>query len=308
MQKVIERILNLLAYLLTVGRPVTADEIRHTVAGYDRDNDVAFHRTFERDKDLLRRLGIPIEREATDVFEVEFGYVVHDDNYALQDPGLTDEERTALSLAVQAVGFGGRPLGQEALMKLGGAVGSLDGTQLGADLGERAERAAEAFNAVSERRFLTFTYRGTTRTIRPYGLVHRRGHWYLVGSGGSEDSVRVYRLDRATDLLLGDVADAFAPPVDLNPADEVLHHPWDAGEGADIATVVFDEEVAWIAERELGGRAAITQRVDGSIEAEIEIAAPEAFLGWLVGFEEQAELVAPPELRRRFISYVGSAR
>jgi predicted DNA-binding transcriptional regulator YafY len=308
MQRVIERILNLLAYLLTVERPVTADEIRNTVAGYDRDNDSAFHRTFERDKDLLRGLGIPIEREATDVFEVEFGYVVSDDNYALRDPGLTDEERTAVSLAVQAVGFGGRSAGQEAVMKLGGAVGSLEGTQLGADLGERAETVAEAFRAVSERRALTFFYRGDRRTIHPYGLVHRRGHWYLVGSGGGEDEVRVYRLDRATDLESGERADAFAPPVDLNPADAVLHHPWDAGEGTDIATVVFDKGVAWIAERELGTRAAITHRADGSIEAEIGVAAPEAFLGWLVGFEEQAELVAPADLRRRFVSYVGGAR
>jgi proteasome accessory factor B len=308
MQKVIERILNLLAYLLTVERPVTADEIRHTVAGYDRDSDAAFHRTFERDKDLLRRLGIPIEREATDVFEVEFGYVVHDDNYALQDPALTDEERTALSLAVQAVGFGGRPSGQEALMKLGGSVGSLEGTQLGADLGERADAVAEAFSAVSERRLLTFAYRGHPRTIRPYGLVHRRGHWYLVGSGDVEDETRVYRLDRATDLQIGGRAKAFDTPVGLNPADEVLHHPWDAGDGAEVATVVFDEEVAWIAERELGSRATITHRTDGSLEAEIEVAAPAAFLGWLVGFEDQAELTAPPELRRRFISYVADSR
>ncbi len=308
MQKVIERILNLLAYLLTVERPVTAVEIRNTVAGYDRDNDSAFHRTFERDKDLLRRLGIPIEREATDVFEVEFGYVVHDDDYALQDPDLTDEERTALSLAVQAVGFGGRPAGQEALMKLGGVVGSLEGTQLGADLGERADMVADVFNAVSERRLLTFDYRGATRTVRPYGLVHRRGHWYLVGSGDSVDTTRVYRLDRATALETGNRSDAFDPPVDLNPADEVLHHPWDAGDGADIATVVFDQEVAWIAERELGSRAAISRRSDGSIEAKIEIAAPPAFLGWLVGFEEHAELTAPPELRTRFISYVEDVR
>ena len=308
MQKVIERILNLLAYLLTVERPVTADEIRHTVAGYDRDSDAAFHRTFERDKDLLRRLGIPIEREATDVFEVEFGYVVRDDNYALQDPGLTDEERTALSLAVQAVGFGGRPSGQEALMKLGGSVGSLEGTQLGADLGERADTVAEAFSAVSERRFLTFAYRGHPRTIRPYGLVHRRGHWYLVGSGDGEDETRVYRLDRATDLQIGGRAKAFDTPVGLNPADEVLHHPWDAGQGAEIATVIFDEEVAWIAERELGSRATISHRTDGSLKAEIEVAAPAAFLGWLVGFEDKAELTAPPELRRRFISYVADAR
>ena len=39
MKNVIERILNLLAFLLTVNRPVTAEEIRSTVAGYDQAND-----------------------------------------------------------------------------------------------------------------------------------------------------------------------------------------------------------------------------------------------------------------------------
>lgn len=189
-------------------------------------------------------------------------------------------------------------------MKLGGAVGSLEGTQLGADLGERADAVAEAFGAVSERRMLTFSYRGRTRRIRPYGLVHRRGHWYLVGSGDDADEVKVYRLDRASALKSGDRAGAFSLPDGLNPADEVLHHPWDAGDETETATVVFDEAVAWIAERELGSRATITHHEDGSIEAEIDVAAPAAFLGWIIGFEERAEITAPPDLRRRFISYV----
>lgn len=304
MQKVIERILNLLAYLLTVDRPVTADEIRHTVAGYDRERDAAFHRTFERDKDLLRRLGIPIEREATDVFEVEFGYVVHDDRYALEDPGLTDEERTALALAVQAVGFGGRPSGQEALMKLGGAVGSLDGTELGADLGEQAETVAAAFAAISERRILSFGYRGRDRRVRPYGLVHRRGHWYLVAADIESEDVKVYRLDRTTALTAGDQEGAFTPPDGFRPADAVLHHPWDAGPDAATASVAFDGEVAWIAERELGPNAAIERGSDGSITATLEIAEPAAFLGWMVGFEDQAEILSPADLRTRYLSLV----
>jgi len=304
MQKVIERILNLLAFLLTVDRPVTADEIRHTVAGYDRDSDTAFHRTFERDKDLLRRLGIPIEREATDAFEVEFGYVVHDDRYALDDPGLTDEERTALALAVQAVGFGGRPSGQEALMKLGGAVGSLEGTELGADLGEQAEVVAAAFSAVSERRVLSFSYRGRGRRVRPYGLVHRRGHWYLVASDIGSDDVKVYRLDRADALEVDARAAAFLPPKDFDPAEAVLHHPWDAGREAALATVEFDEDVAWIAERELGPNTPIERRPDGSICASVDVAAPAAFLGWLIGFEDKAEIVEPAELRLRYLELV----
>lgn len=304
MQKVIERILNLLAFLLTADRPVTAQEIRHTVAGYDRDSDTAFHRTFERDKDLLRRLGIPIEREATDVFEVEFGYVVHDDQYALADPGLTDEERTALALAVQAVGFGGRPSGQEALMKLGGAVGSLEGTELGADLGDQADTVALAFAAISERRLLFFDYRGRERRVQSYGLVHRRGRWYLVGAEVGNDDVKVFRLDRAEGPETGDQADEYTLPRNVNPAQAVLQQPWDAGDDRTVATVVFDEDVAWIAEREIGSAAAIDRKADGSVVATVEVAATEAFLGWLVGFEDRAEIVDPATLRDRYLVMV----
>ncbi len=87
MKRVIERLLNLLAFLLTAGRPVSAEEIRLTVAGYDQENDEAFRRMFERDKDLLRNMGIPLELRPTDVWEVEFGYVVPRDEYELPDPG-----------------------------------------------------------------------------------------------------------------------------------------------------------------------------------------------------------------------------
>jgi proteasome accessory factor B len=306
MQKVIERILNLLAFLLTVNRPVTADEIRNTVAGYDRDSDAAFHRTFERDKALLRRLGIPIEREATDVFEVEFGYVVDNDQYALADPGLSDEERVALSLAVQAVGFGGRPFGQEALMKLGGSAGGTEGTQLGADLGEQADAVATAFAAISERRILAFDYRAVPRRVRPFGLVHRRGHWYLVASEAATGAVKVFRLDRASSLEADQERNEFMPPAGFRPAEWVVRNPWDAGEESTVATVRFDRDVAWIAERELGSRAAITPGSDGSIEAEIEVAAPSAFIGWLIGFGDQAEIVGPDDLRAQLVSLVSA--
>ena len=115
MQKVIERILNLLAFLLTAARPVTADEIRMTVAGYDQDSDDAWRRMFERDKDLLRRLGIPLETLPTDAWGVEHGYAVPRGRYALPDPDLSDEERTALWLAAKVVRLGGGPPGPDAL-------------------------------------------------------------------------------------------------------------------------------------------------------------------------------------------------
>ena len=50
MQNVVERVINLLIYLLDSPNPVTADQVRQTVAGYGEQSDDAFHRMFERDK------------------------------------------------------------------------------------------------------------------------------------------------------------------------------------------------------------------------------------------------------------------
>ena len=96
MKNVLERLINLLVMLLTSSRPLPAEEIRRTIPGYSSDSDDAFHRMFERDKDLLRGIGIPIELRPTDGWEVEHGYVVDPGKYRLADPGLTDEERAAL--------------------------------------------------------------------------------------------------------------------------------------------------------------------------------------------------------------------
>jgi predicted DNA-binding transcriptional regulator YafY len=108
-------------------------------------------------------------------------------------------------------------------------------------------------------------------------------------------------------LAAGDRAGAFVPPDGFNPAEAVLHHPWEAGRDAASASVVFDEEVAWIAERELGPSAAIERGLDGSITATVEIAEPAAFLGWLVGFEDRAEIVEPVDLRERYLLLVGGS-
>jgi proteasome accessory factor C len=121
------------------------------------------------------------------------------------------------------------------------------------------------------------------------------------------EDVKVYRLDRTTSLAAADPAGAFAPPDGFTPADAVLHHPWDAGPDTENASVVFDEAVAWIAERELGPNAVIERGPDGSIRATVEIAEPAAFLGWLIGFEDQAEIVEPPDLRARYLLLVGES-
>lgn len=303
MKRVIERLLNLLAFLLTAGRPVSADEIRMTVAGYDQDNDEAFRRMFERDKDLLRNMGIPLELAPTDVWEVEFGYVVPRDEYELPDPGLTDEERAALWLSAQVVRLGGQPSGPEALLKLGGGAMSGAGEPLAADLGESAASLVVAFQSISERRLLSFDYRGRRRRVQPYGLLHQRGHWYLAASEGGE--TRAYRVDRGSEFSVEGPPQAFERPAGFRIRDALPSLPWQAGDEDLEAVVLFDAEVAWWARRQLAEPA--VAQPDGSLEARIRVANPTAFIGWLLAFEEHAEIIGPEELRSQLLQLVGES-
>ena len=119
MQSVVERVINLLIYLLESLAPVTADQIRQTVPGYDQSSDEAFHRMFERDKDVLRKLGVPLDRQAMDAWEIDFGYTVDPARYAIADPHLTEEEMAALSLASRMVRLGEEAPAWKAYASLG---------------------------------------------------------------------------------------------------------------------------------------------------------------------------------------------
>jgi predicted DNA-binding transcriptional regulator YafY len=306
MQRVIERILNLLAFLLTAGRPVTAEEIRHTVAGYGQEGDEAFRRTFERDKDLLRSLGIPLRLAFTDRWEVEQGYLVPPDEYALVDPGLTDEERAALWLAAQVVRVGGLSSEPAALFKLGGAPPVGPGEPLGADLGSVSADLPLLFGAVTEAREIAFSYLGKARRLHPYGLVHRSGHWYLVGPPAGEKEVRTFRVDRLTDLRVGRRPRAFERPPGFRATDAVPGTPWEAGEGDLEVTVRFAPEVAWWAQQQVGSEASVVQQADGSLVIRLPVSSVQAFISWMIGFEDAAEVLAPAEVRRRLLEHVGA--
>ena len=306
MHKVIERILNLLAFLLTANRPATADEIRSTVAGYDQDSDEAFHRMFERDKDLLRRLGIPLELAPTDGWQVEHGYVVDPNTYALPDPGLTDEERTALWLAAEVVRVGGQVAAPDALFKLGGAPMTASGEPLAASLTEGSEDLGTAFLAIAERRLLGLTYRGRARQVSPFGLVHRRGHWYLVAE--DDGVVKVFRMDRASEVTAGEETGAFARPPGFRASSFIPETPWEAGAEEMTAHIRVDAEIAWWARRQIGARGKVTELPNRGIEAELPVANPEAFIGWLLSFDDKAELLGPPEMRRRLVDRVAEGK
>ena len=71
----IERLLNLTAVLLDTERPLTAQEIRSQVEGYGVE-DSGFNRMFERDKDDLRSMGVPIEVRPSPADPGTDGYLI----------------------------------------------------------------------------------------------------------------------------------------------------------------------------------------------------------------------------------------
>ncbi len=302
MRKVLERQINLLAMLLTTTRPILADEIRRTIPGYSEDSDEAFHRMFERDKDLLRGIGIPLELRATDGWEVDYGYVVDPDQYRMPDPGLTDEERAALLLAAQMVRLGGEPAAPEAILKLGGAHTTGAVEPLAADLGLGAETLGEVLRAVNDKRIIVFDYRGAVRRIAPFGLGHRRGHWYVVG--GTNQGQRTYRIDRMEKISVGGDKDAFARPPDFHLKAVLDGLTWDGPEEMrTTASVRFAPEVAWWAARQLGADQTDIDS-DGFITVTVPVSNRGSFISWVLSFGDRAEVLGPEELRAAVVNRV----
>jgi predicted DNA-binding transcriptional regulator YafY len=301
MQNVVERVLNLLIYLLESPVPVTSNDVRNTVHGYADQSDEAFHRMFERDKNVLRRLGVPLKMEALDAWEIDDGYTVDPDEYAIPDPRLNQEERLALSVAARMVRLGGTEAGVGAIIKLGGMERG-DGLEpLGADLGEGAEMLGDLFGAVSDRRKVELTYRGHLRPVEPYGIAHRRGHWYLVGN--TPEGERMYRVDRIESLDVGDRPDAFKKPKGFDIKKAVDSQPWETGSDPVVSTRIrFEAEVAWWAARSLG----LTEPRD-ELTATVEVTNRDAFVGWVLSFGSSAEVADPPEMREAVAARVTEA-
>lgn len=308
-----ERLLNLIALLLETRRPLSAQEIRDTVPGYGQQQWEAFKRMFERDKEELREMGIPVELRPTDAWESEEGYRIPKERYYLPDLQLSEEEVAALSLAAGLLRMHDPGAVRAALLKLAGDVQMPAEISpppwLGVDLGLAVPGLSRAFAAVAERRRISFTYRTReverARTMDPYGLVHRRGEWYVVGRDHASGEVRSFRLDRiAGGLHLVDPSgpgSEFDVPEGFRPQAALEAPPFTQGEAVTTARVRFAPSTAWWVEREAPWLR-LEWAADGTAEADIEVTQVSGFLGWVLWFGEGAELLGPQELREQLRS------
>ena len=176
-----ERLLNLVICLLYTRKPLSKAKIRDAVPQYGSSaSDEAFDRMFERDKDELRELGIPLVTEPYDIlFDDEPGYRIDRREYALPEISFAPDELAVLGLASRAwtqASLAG-PAAQ-ALRKLEAAgVERDDSSLIGiVPMVRTVEPAFEAVkDAVLARTAMAFTYRtaGTSQVATRPAVGHR---------------------------------------------------------------------------------------------------------------------------------------
>ena len=202
-----ERLLNLLITLLVSRSYVTKERIRSVVEQYRDAGDEAFEKMFERDKDELRSLGVPIEvGHVSRAFEDEPGYRIERAAFELPEIDLEPDEAAVIGLAARVWQHAGLASAtSDALVKLKAAGVSVDRAALDTVAPQLtvSEPAFEAFwAAVQERTPVTFGYRTassadtTQRHLQPWGVASSRGRWYVVGLDTDRDAPRVFRLSR----------------------------------------------------------------------------------------------------------------
>ena len=229
----VERLMNLVIALLSTRNYLPAERIRKTVLGYaDCPTDEAFSRMFERDKNELRDLGIPLETGRVSRLDSTEGYRITRDAYALPDIELTADEAAAVAVAVQL--WQSPELitaTQGALLKLRAAGVDVDTPDISVSIESASAlpgiRGSESvlgilLSAIDSGQAVQFQHRSSrvepysTRTVEPWGVVTDRGRWYLVGKDRDRDAVRTFRVSR-----IGAEVTPIGPPGAVRKPDDV---------------------------------------------------------------------------------------
>lgn len=299
-----ERLFSLVLALLATETGLTKNEILSTVQGYRQryvqgGDNANLERQFERDKDDIRDLGVPLETLDS---PGEVGnnqtlrYRIPKGAYELpRDVEFSSEETALLNLAAMVWREGSLSgESRRALLKLRSLGVAVDEPVLG--YAPRIRLRDAAFDpldaAIRKHVRVRFAYlkpgeeRATDRDVIPLALVQYQGRWHLSAERDGEK--RVYLLRR----IVGPVTTgkAFAMPAGDHAAEALadLEAVWDRNvaelrvePGSDAATRLANRDGA-----EVTGDRAVVHFVDLNILADE-----------LSGFGPEVLVVAPPELR-----------
>jgi proteasome accessory factor B len=214
-----ERLVNLVVALMATEQGLTKDTILSSVAGYREQYEAgaskdALEKMFERDKENLRGLGVPIETigDRSDPDDLrEARYRVPTAEYALpEDISFSPAEVALLNIAGSV--WGSESLSADArsgLRKIRALGIAVDEPIIGYAPRIRARDAAfpALQRAIEQCRVVTFSYlrpgdaRSRERRIRPLALLEYEARWHVFGFDLTMDAERTFLLSR----IVGDV-------------------------------------------------------------------------------------------------------
>lgn len=313
-----ERLLNLVILLLVARTYVSKERIRESIEDYaSSPNTDAFEKKFERDKDELRALGIPIELGHLDrFFEDEVGYRIARDAFELPELDLGPDEVAVLGLAARVWQHAGlASTTSDALLKLRAAGYDVDREAL--DTVQPTLPADDPafdalYRATVERRRVRFDYRrpgetsARTRHVEPWGVITARQRWYVVGHDLDRDGPRMFRLARIVSEVTtqgGPSAFEVPPGTDLQ---ELARR---------LSPIERRVEVVVLART---GRAVGLRRIATTVDEGVRAGwdrlhlqvAGDAVVSLVLGFGDDVILESPAEmraeLRSRLEAFVGS--
>ena len=305
-----ERLLNLVILLLVARNYTSKEQIRQLMEPYRASSDEAFDRMFERDKDDLRALGIPLETGFVDkFFEDEHGYRIKRDAFELPAIDFAADEVAVLGLAARVWRHAGLAAAtSDALVKLKAAGLSFDREQL-----EQVQPTLVAeepafesmWQATVHRTPVQFDYSragqrdATTRHVEPWGVVTAQGRWYVAGLDTDRGEPRLFRLSRIVSAVEPTgVPGSFTVPegTDLRALSESL-----APRVPDSSAVVLARSGA---ANGLRRRAAVSATgvtgPDGTLgwdQLEVPYVSETDFAGELLGYADAVVVESPQELR-----------
>lgn len=310
------RQLSLVAFLMSMNRPITARDVRESVEGYSHMGDDAFARRFYADRTELKELGLPLNSTRDDDTGEEL-YTLSARQYLLPNLDLTDREVTALHSCLSLLdgqfayaeplrlALQNLTLGRENPMT-DPALASTEVKLTGSDYSpEVAARISKLETAITKRRTITFNYftmgRGEDedRVVNPYALVWNGGQWYLVGWSHEREAVRQFRLSR----IQGEIKFTsrkerdFEVPADFDATEYRTRPTWQFGESAGEADLWVDPSAAWWVERSFERAGEVVERHDdGSVTFRTWFASSSWLVGWILGMNGLVRPLGPSEV------------
>lgn len=300
-----ERVVSLACYLSKDRYFSKKTDIRRAVEGYSGDStDEAFERMFENDKDMLRSNGFTIITDGNDGYKIDSAASFASELELL--PHETAVIRTVGNLVLAGTDF---PFADDlrlALTKIAGALGGLDRLVVPASATVRDAGSAAASviqEAVERRKELEFSYVNSTggesrRSVHPYGLFRFAGVWYLVAYDPGKSDVRVFNIERMSDLVVNKKSPK-SPDFEAVEGFDVAAYmglPFQYGDTPFRAEVRFSPEIAWQASRMVRAQGSLTEQPDGSVLWQVDASSEPQLLKWIVSHGSGITPVAPPSL------------